>query len=998
MEVTTRTIGEHELTDEMNTIIDAVQSGQSIKGFAYAGAGKSTLLRAIEKYHTNNIGLYICYNKSLEREARTLFKGHSVHIATSHSFALSSFDKDVKFKFLTKVKLKHSRETIIKYAQFDTNNVNFKLLNINKHWRIVLSIVNQFISSASTKLTQLHLTDKVHHIVDQLVKHDTIKVSQKEELLNYLAHHAELLSGAMFDFTNNCPCSHDTYVKVWQLTNPKIIYDYIMFDEAQDANPVLLSVILKQSCQQIFVGDKFQSIYQFRGGVNAMDIIPHPAYPLSHSFRFGPNIANLATKVLNHSDANVLIHGKGFDTQIIKGSEYNGSEPFLYLSHTNVNLLNVLISCYQAKIPAVFTSNKAGMTLSKLKSMVSLHTCGKANLVSHKKYPTLEALLLGEKDLETQTFGEWIEHQDEKVELLVQALKWTLNIPDALAQVHLSTAHLSKGLEFDTVMLADDFKSIIASFHDGRPLNETDLNLFYVAVTRAKKTLVIPDELYAALESNLAFTLNKHEPAKCLLDNLLPVEVKSPGAKNPKALVHSNLPVQKSKTGANVKVKSNTPEKPSSLASSAEPQRKNKPTEREHANVSVNLSENQPQKATNPSETKKTDKSTPCLKESIRKTSGSISVEVGRSKSDDKALTWRPTDTNEYLNPNLAVVGTMGTGKTQTVKSILTQLKQQEQLNTGNESLGVLIFDYKSDYVDDKFISATCATVLEPNNLPINPFALHSQHRLAPMNTAKVFISTLSKVFKLGVKQEQTLKNCIIAAYESKNIDKDNLSSFNNTPPTLRDVFAIYNSQKKIPQDSLTSALSDLYDFEIFEKNGRLCQNLYDTLEGNVVVVSLGGLDPNLQNLIVAVLLDQFYTQMHLAPKPDPQGHERALKKLVLVDEADNFMSQDFISLRKILKEGREFGVGCLLSTQGLDHFQTSENSYSDYMTAWICHRLNNPKSKDVEQLLNTKSKSELDNRLNEMRELKKHHSLFINGKKEVTYQESTAFWKLFDV
>ena len=60
MEVTTRTIGDHQLTDEMNTIIDAVQSGQSIKGIAYAGAGKSTLLRAIEKYHTNNIGLYIC--------------------------------------------------------------------------------------------------------------------------------------------------------------------------------------------------------------------------------------------------------------------------------------------------------------------------------------------------------------------------------------------------------------------------------------------------------------------------------------------------------------------------------------------------------------------------------------------------------------------------------------------------------------------------------------------------------------------------------------------------------------------------------------------------------------------------------------------------------------------------------------------------------------------------------------------------------------------------
>ncbi len=94
---------------------------------------------------------------------------------------------------------------------------------------------------------------------------------------------------------------------------------------------------------------------------------------------------------------------------------------------------------------------------------------------------------------------------------------------------------------------------------------------------------------------------------------------------------------------------------------------------------------------------------------------------------------------------------------------------------------------------------------------------------------------------------------------------------------------------------------------------------------------------------------------MHQAGKPKPKGSHRALKKLVLVDEADNFMSQDFPALRKILKEGREFGCGCLLSTQGLDHFKTAENSYSDYMCGWIVHRLNNPNAKQVElKLLNT--------------------------------------------
>lgn len=189
--------------------------------------------------------------------------------------------------------------------------------------------------------------------------------------------------------------------------------------------------------------------------------------------------------------------------------------------------------------------------------------------------------------------------------------------------------------------------------------------------------------------------------------------------------------------------------------------------------------------------------------------------------------------------------------------------------------------------------------------------------------------------------------------------------------------------------------MSDLYDFEVFETNSRKCRSLYDALDGNVVVVRLGGIDTNLQNLIVAVILDQFYVQMHINPKPEATEQYRALKKLVLVDEADNFLSQDFESIRKILKEGREFGVGVALSTQGLDHFETKENNYRNYMSAWIAHRLEGPKAKDIQQLFNTKSKQDMETQLQKLRELEKHHSFYINGRKEVSYQESTAFWCL---
>lgn len=967
MEISERTIGEHPLTEEMNNIIDAVLAGENVKGYAFAGAGKSTLLRAVEKYHKGKKGLYICYNKSLEMEARKLFKGNNVDIATSHSFALNSFTPEVKKAFMEKVNKKLTELEVLTYTTIDVESAEYEVLNLKKNWSVFIGIAECFISTASKELKEMHLTEKANNIVNLAIKHKKAKPSQKPNLFEYLVKHSAELSAAMINPYSECPCTHDSYVKHWQLTEPVIKYDYIMFDEAQDSNSVLLSVILKQSCQQIFVGDKFQSIYQFRGGVNAMDIIPYEAFPLSCSFRYGQQIADIATKILNKADSKIHITGRGFDTQVFKGSDYSGAEPFLFIAHANSTLLDVLVECYENKVPAVLSGNKAAYTLDKLTSLLSFKLNNKPLLKSHQRYENFQTLIIKETDAETVRFIELIETDMRAAKKLREALMWSLDIIASKALIHLVTAHMCKGLEYDTVILADDFGSVINSFKNGKPLDEPELNLLYVAVTRPKKTLVIPDELFDALDNNLAFSLKKHKVAKCLLDNLLPEgKEKAPAKSSVKPKPEVSKPAaEKSVPAASEK------EKDLPLASSTQTKAKTPAKENKPASTTRDA---EPQQAP---------------------ASGVIKIEVGQCKATGEPLFWCPTDTEQVLNPNIGVAGTMGTGKTQTVKSMITQLKRQEKLNTGGESLGVLIFDYKSDYVDDSFVNATGAKLLGPNNIPINPFALVQRNRLAPMNTAKVFISTLSKIFKLGVKQEQMLKNCILAAYERKEIDRDDLDSFDNIPPTLRDVIAIYNSQKKVPQDSLTSALSELYDFEIFESNARKCKNLYDALDGNIIVVKLGGIDASLQNLIVAVLLDAFYIQMHQTPKPQPQGQYRALKRLILVDEADNFMSQDFPALKKILKEGREFGVGCLLSTQGLDHFQTAENSYSDYMTAWVCHRLGNPKAKDLEQLLNTKSKHELDDRMKEVRELEKHHSLYVDGRKQVTYQESTAFWKL---
>ena len=157
--------------------------------------------------------------------------------------------------------------------------------------------------------------------------------------------------------------------------------------------------------------------------------------------------------------------------------------------------------------------------------------------------------------------------------------------------------------------------------------------------------------------------------------------------------------------------------------------------------------------------------------------------------------------------------------------------------------------------------------------------------------------------------------------------------------------------------DSLAVAMQKLQLFELFERNPYSTQSLFDLLKG-VVVIDLSGYDADIQSLMVAITLDQFYAQMHACGSSPTDGNLRRLSKMILVDEADNFMSEDFPALKKIMKEGREFGVGTILSTQFLDHFITGDDNYSRYILSWVVHNVADLKKNDVEYIFKVKAGS----------------------------------------
>jgi len=352
------------------------------------------------------------------------------------------------------------------------------------------------------------------------------------------------------------------------------------------------------------------------------------------------------------------------------------------------------------------------------------------------------------------------------------------------------------------------------------------------------------------------------------------------------------------------------------------------------------------------------------------------------------------------MHTNTGIIGTMGTGKTQFTKSLITQLNTNSDKNIGGEKLGILIFDYKGDYIKEDFVSATDATVLNPFHLPYNPLALDATEDskpMLPLHTANDLKETISNAFNLGNVQKQRLRDVIIEAYEDKGIQKANKASWTRTPPTLGDVCDIYLSSEKNSQDSLYAAVSNLSEFEIFEPNANKTESLYSLIKG-VVVINLSGYDESIQNLIVAITLDAFYTQMQRHGHSKIRGHKRQIKRMILVDEADNFLSKNFNSIRKILKEGREFGVGTILSTQFLNHFATSENEYSNYILTWVIHRVNEIKTKEVESLFSLDTKTQKENLIKTIKGLEKHQSIVNLAGSEPILIKDKAFWELIRI
>lgn len=280
--------------------------------------------------------------------------------------------------------------------------------------------------------------------------------------------------------------THDTYLKLYQLSSPDLSkYEIIYLDEAQDTNSCVLDIISKQNKSKIvLVGDEHQQIYAWRGSVNAMKEFEAETAYLSKSFRFGQNVADLANVIINKD---FLVGHEDIETEVERFSDIEGQHTILYRTNTAL-LFDAVDYLDEGKIVNL-EFDVVDFTRYLESAMYLFH--GEMKKVKHENLLSYTCWddLVYEASIENGELARVAYIMESgQYEQILDILKEHDNCdnPDLI----LTTAHKSKGREWDVVVLADDYPSPLD--REGRyiGLSPEETNLLYVAATRARKRLL----------------------------------------------------------------------------------------------------------------------------------------------------------------------------------------------------------------------------------------------------------------------------------------------------------------------------------------------------------------------------------------------------------------------------------------------------------------------------------------------------------------------------
>lgn len=454
-------------TPEQQAVID--WQGTHLVVNAFAGTGKTATLVHYAEANPEKKMLYLAFNRAVRDEAEQKFP-FNVECKTSHQLAWPSQGRHYKQRLVSQIRMTEVA----------------KALN-SRYWLLVqqvMATLNRFLASPDPVISL------IHYAGDETTR--TIKPAQ-------VIQGAAFIWQKMQDTGETFPVTHDAYLKLYQLSAPDLAahYQTILFDEAQDANPVTQALVLGQSCQVILVGDRHQQIYRFRGADNALDAPTLECADrlwLTHSFRFGPQVAGVANALLALDGEKKQVTGRGGEDTVLPPGAIRAPHKTV-LSRTVAGVIDSALMAANRRRRVYWVGGIEGYRTELLEDLYWFSVEQPKKMKQPRQFKDFRdfddycRIAKSTKDIEMMQSVSLLERyfpMPQKLSIMRQFAVTN----ESEADITVSTAHRSKGLEWPVVVLNDDYPDIFDPKLTGAARKD-EINLLYVAATRARKTLVM---------------------------------------------------------------------------------------------------------------------------------------------------------------------------------------------------------------------------------------------------------------------------------------------------------------------------------------------------------------------------------------------------------------------------------------------------------------------------------------------------------------------------
>jgi len=256
-------------------------------------------------------------------------------------------------------------------------------------------------------------------------------------------------------------------------------------------------------------------------------------------------------------------------------------------------------------------------------------------------------------------------------------------------------------------------------------------------------------------------------------------------------------------------------------------------------------------------------------------------------------------------NPHILVSGTTGSGKSFTAMKLIASILEEKRSGPL-----LVVIDPHGEYAE-MFRGKPGIKIVDASEEAPNPLELLGQ---SPRERILELVELVSEFYRLGPIQSRILEEAILLSYENAGIRDDDPASWNNSPPTIRDVIKILEDMSQ--RDPRASVLA-MYLSSLASKAFSKSSHMSFPVPGagvHAVIFDLSRLSTREQMVLYteAILRKLYYFVKRLGPSSD-------LRYILLVDEAHIFAHKtskrrQIISL--IAAELRKYGVMLIVITQ----------------------------------------------------------------------------------